>query len=287
MKKYTVAIPTYNSSDYLRECIYGFKNSKYLDEIIVSDDCSKLEELEAIRKIIKQANKKFNFEIKLFESSKNNGAFINKYNLILASRNEWVYQIDSDNVPFPNIDNVISDILLNHQDQKFIYYPTKLIQFWKYKRFAKLFGFTQKKYRVLFSKNSDIFNTEKTKEAINEFLNYDSSNDLEGSPSLKSAYLVDKHIFWVLNSGNFIVNRNQFLDAMKSGLDFTRENTAMDAVAFSYLWLNYGGSIFLHSDLSHYHRKRFNSVSYTEKESSVVSREYLTNKILSLQNRDE
>jgi glycosyltransferase involved in cell wall biosynthesis len=282
MKKYTVAIPTYNSSDYLKECIYGFKNSQFLDEIIVSDDCSKLEELEKIRNIIKQASKKLNFEIKLMESSKNNGAFINKYNLILASRNEWVYQIDSDNVPFPKIDNVISNILLNHKDQKFIYYPTKLIQFWKYKRLAKLFSFAQKKYRVLFTKNSDIFNTEKTKQAINEFLNYDSSKDLEGSPSLNSAYLIDKHIFWVLNSGNFIVNRNQFLDAMKSGLEFTRENTAMDAVAFSYLWLKYGGSIYLHSDLSHYHRKRLNSVSYTEKESSVVSRNYLTNKILSL-----
>ena len=284
MKKYTVAIPTYNSSDYLRECIYGFKNSKYLDEIIVSDDCSKSEELESIRKIVKQANQKFNFEIKLLESNKNNGAFINKYNLILASRNEWVYQIDSDNVPFPKIDNVVSDILLNHQDQRFIYYPTKLIQFWKYKRFAKLFSIIQKKYRVLFSNNSDIFDIEKTKKAVIEFLNYDSSNDLEGSPSLNSVYLIDKHIFWVLNSGNFIVNRNQFLDAMKSGLDFTRENTAMDAVAFSYLWLKYGGSIFLHSKLSHYHRKRLNSVSYTEKESSIASREYLTNKILSLQN---
>jgi len=284
MKKYTVAIPTYNSSDYLRECIYGFKNSKYLDEIIVSDDCSKLEELESIRKIVKQANQKLNFEIKLLESNKNNGAFINKYNLILASRNEWVYQIDSDNVPFPKIDNVVSDILLNHQNQKFIYYPTKLIQFWKYKRFAKLFSNIQKKYRVLFSNNSDVFDAEKTKKAVIEFLNYDSSNDLEGSPSLNSIYLIDKHIFWVLNSGNFIVNRSQFLEAMKSGFDFTRENTAMDAVAFSYLWLNYGGSIFLHSKLSHYHRKRLNSVSYTEKESSIASREYLTNKILSLQN---
>ena len=284
MKKYTVAIPTYNSSDYLRECIYGFKNSKYLDEIIVSDDCSKLEELESIRKIVKQANQKLNFEIKLLESNKNNGAFINKYNLILASRNEWVYQIDSDNVPFPKIDNVVSDILLNHQNQKFIYYPTKLIQFWKYKRFAKLFSNIQKKYRVLFSNNSDVFDAEKTKKAVIEFLNYDSSNDLEGSPSLNSIYLIDKHIFWVLNCGNFIVNRSQFLEAMKSGFDFTRENTAMDAVAFSYLWLNYGGSIFLHSKLSHYHRKRLNSVSYTEKESSIASREYLTNKILSLQN---
>ena len=284
MKKYTVAIPTYNSSDYLRECIYGFKNSKYLDEIIVSDDCSKLEELESIRKIVKQANQKLNFEIKLLESNKNNGAFINKYNLILASRNEWVYQIDSDNVPFPKIDNVVSDILLNHQNQKFIYYPTKLIQFWKYKRFAKLFSNIQKKYRILFSKNSDIFDIEKTKKAVNEFLNYDSSDDLAGSPSLNSVYLIDKHIFWVLNSGNFIVNRSQFLEAMKSGFDFTRENTAMDAVAFSYLWLKYGGSIFLHSKLSHYHRKRLNSVSYTEKESSIASREYLTNKILSLQN---
>ena len=69
----------------------------------------------------------------------NSGAFKNKYNLIESSKNEWVYQIDSDNVPFPKIDKVISNIIENHNSQIYIYYPSKLIQFWKYKKIAKLF----------------------------------------------------------------------------------------------------------------------------------------------------
>ena len=59
--------------------------------------------------------------------------------------------------------------------------------------------------------------------AINEFLNYDSTGEVEGSPELKSKYVLDKHIYWVLNSGNFFVNKNQFVKIMKPGLDFPRK----------------------------------------------------------------
>ena len=69
---------------------------------------------------------------------------------------------------------------------------------------------------------------------------------------------------------------------MKPGLSFSRDIVSMDAVAFSYLWFKYTGSIVLHPQLSHYHRKRFDSVSYIEKEASKISREYFTDKILSL-----
>jgi len=69
---------------------------------------------------------------------------------------------------------------------------------------------------------------------------------------------------------------------MKPGLDFERKILSMDAVAFSYLWLKNEGSIVLHPDLAHFHRKRFNSVSYIEKEDSKESRDFFTNKILKL-----
>lgn len=282
--KFTVAIPTYNSSKYLKECIYGLKNSKHLDEILIGDDCSKSEEVQQINNIIQEANKHFSFDIKLLENTKNNGAFKNKYGLIESSKNEWVYQIDSDNVPFPKIDKVICNIIESHNSQMYIYYPAKLIQFWKYKKIAKLFSRIQKKYIVRFAKDLVIFDTDKTKEAINEFLNYDTTGDVEGSPEINSKYVLDKHIYWVLNSGNFIVNKNQFIGAMKPGLDFSRDVLSMDAVAFSYLWLKNNGSIILHPQLSHYHRKRFDSVSYIKKESSKISRQFFTDKILSLDN---
>ena len=284
---FTVAIPTYNSSKYLKECIYGFKDSKYLNEILIGDDFSNSEELEKIKKIIKESNKYFDFKINLLENSKNFGAFKNKYYLIEKSKNDWVYQIDSDNVPFPKIDNTISNIIENHNSQKYIYYPIKIIQFWKYRRMAQFFSKIQKKYIVRFSKEFEIFDTDKIKKAINEFLTYDTTGEVEGSPEIISKYVLDKHIYWVLNSGNFIVNKNQFTNAMKPGLNFSRDVVSMDAVAFSYLWLKNTGSIVLHPKLSHYHRKRFDSVSSTEKEASKISRKFFTDKILSLQNLNQ
>ena len=284
---FTVAIPTYNSSKYLKECIYGFRDSNYLNEILVGDDYSTAEELEQIKKIIQRAGKYFSFDIKLLENSKNNGAFKNKYNLVESSKNEWVYQIDSDNVPFPKIDQVISNIIKNHNSNTYIYYPSKLTQFWKYKKIAKVFSRVQKKYIVRFAKDLEIFDINKTKNAINEFLDYDTTGEVEGSPEINSKFVLDKHIYWVLNCGNFIVNKNQFIDAMKPGLSFSRDIVSMDAVAFSYLWFKYTGSIVLHPQLSHYHRKRFDSVSYIEKEASKISREYFTDKILSLENTNK
>ena len=53
MYKFTVAIPTYNSSSYLKQCIHGFKNSKFVDEIIVGDDFSDIDEQSQIIEIIK------------------------------------------------------------------------------------------------------------------------------------------------------------------------------------------------------------------------------------------
>jgi len=283
MNKFTVAIPTYNSSKYLKECIYGFKNSKFVDEIIIGDDCSEIEEIKKIKRIIKQANKFFNFQIKLIENSQNLGAFKNKYKLIESSRNEWIYQIDSDNVPFSNIDKVISQIILSHKSKMFIYYPSKLVQFWRYKKIAYILSLVKKKYRVRFSTKIEYFDTKKTKKAINEFLRYDTKNDItEGSPELISKFVLDKHIYWLLNCGNFIVNKNQFLNAMDHGSELQRDLLSMDAVAFSYLWLKAGGSIVVQPGLSHFHRKRLDSVSLVEKETSKISRDYFTKKILSL-----
>ena len=89
MYKFSVAIPTYNSSEYLKECIEGFKNSKFIDEIIVCDDGSEIQDKNIIKKIISDANLSFNFEIKFYENKDNKGAFKNKYELIELSKNDW------------------------------------------------------------------------------------------------------------------------------------------------------------------------------------------------------
>ena len=287
MKNFSVAIPTYNSSEFLEQCLKGFKNSRYLNEVIIGDDSSDIKELNSIRNIVNEANNKYRFDVSLVENDENIGAFKNKLKLINLVKNDWVYQIDSDNIPFPNIDNVISKIIINHNSKLNIYYPSVLVQFWKYFRVAKFFSRFNSKYRVRFSSELLKFDVDKTQKAIVEFLEYDTSNDKTiGSPELDSKFLIDKHIYWVLNCGNFIVNKNQFLDIMTDGIKFSREILSMDAVAFSYLWLKNQGSIILHPDLGHFHRKRLSSVSYVEKDASKISRQFFTDEIMSLISND-
>ena len=85
---------------------------------------------------------------------------------------------------------------------------------------------------------------------------------------------------WVLNSGNFVVDKNLFNEAMKPSKELN-EPRSSDAVAISY-WLMYGGQINLTRDLWHYHRKRWDSVSFTEGEMSHISANYFKQKILEL-----
>ena len=52
MNKFSVAIPTYNSSDYIEDCLKGFINSKFVNEIIICDDYSNQEEVVKLKKVV-------------------------------------------------------------------------------------------------------------------------------------------------------------------------------------------------------------------------------------------
>ena len=56
----------------------------------------------------------------------------------------------------------------------------------------------------------------------------------------------------------------------------------MDAVAISFFWLKFGGEIKSLKNLKHFHRKRSDSVSFTEKDGSFESLQDYRAKILSL-----
>ena len=285
MYKFSVAIPTFNSSEFIKECILGFKNSKYIDEIIIMDDCSKVGEIEKIKKIINETDQSFNFTIKLHINKNNLGAFVNKYNLISEAKNEWIYQIDSDNVPFSNIDKIIENVIKENAPEEYLYFPSKIIQFRKYKYIAKLLSPFNPKYRVVFTKTSKVFDSQLCKLAVLENISYENSkknNPQKKYNEINSKFVKEKHIFWVLNIGNFIVNKKVFLEVMSSGLAFERRLLSMDALVFSYLWLKSNKSIKLANNFGHYHRKRYDSVSFTEKENSAISREYFTKKLLNL-----
>lgn len=66
---------------------------------------------------------------------------------------------------------------------------------------------------------------------------------------------------------------------MYPNLELSKDLLSMDVVAFSYLWLKEGGSIVVQPGLSHFHRKRLDSVSILEKETSKISKDYSTKKL--------
>ena len=97
----------------------------------------------------------------------------------------------------------------------------------------------------------------------------------------KKNYLIDKNIRWILNSGNFIVNRDSFLRTISEGTKINRNILTLDAVVISYLWLKDNKRIKIDKNLYHFHRKRLDSV-FTEKAQYEIAIEYLENKILDL-----
>ena len=119
-KKISIAIPSFNSSLFIEECIKGFANSKFIDEYIIQDDCSNSENSENLKKIVRKLEN--NLNINLCENKKNLGAFKNKFLNIKNCKNDLVYQIDSDNICASNIDNVLKKIDINDKN---IYYPSK------------------------------------------------------------------------------------------------------------------------------------------------------------------
>ena len=92
---------------------------------------------------------------------------------------------------------------------------------------------------------------------------------------------VDKNINWVLNSGNFIVDRNIYLEVMEP-IFIDEFRPPLDAVAISYYWLESEKKIKTLKDLKHFHRKRNDSVSFTENNGSYESLQDYRQKILNL-----
>lgn len=260
MKKISIAIPTFNSSKYLRQCIRGFTSSRNIGEIVIHDDGSEDRDYYMINQIVEKESKINDVPIHLFKNENNKGAFRNKYEVIKKCNYDVVYQIDSDNIPGTNISKVIDKIVktMNHN---YIYYPSRLYQF---RKFYLPSQFNRSKQVRFVSKSTEL-----------------EIDDVQSSIIKKNNLIEDKHIGWVLNCGNFLVNKNLFLSNMKEGLE-TDDLLSSDAVAISYYWLKNGGKIYLDKEHYHFHRKRWDSVSFTEGDNSKISADLFFDKILEL-----
>ena len=77
IKNISIAIPTYNSSQYLAEALKSLLKFKCVDEVVIQDDGSDSKERESIKKIVNGFEKKL--DISFYFNEKNLGAFQNKY----------------------------------------------------------------------------------------------------------------------------------------------------------------------------------------------------------------
>ena len=87
------------------------------------------------------------------------------------------------------------------------------------------------------------------------------------SDSIKNdkSITLEKNIYWILNCGNFITSKGDYLDTMSKYYNNKEIPLAADALAISYLWLHSGKEIFLSKNHYHFHRKRTDSVSIVTK----------------------
>ena len=281
-KYITIGIPTYNSSKYINQCLKSIKNLSRVNEILISDDGSTNSELKRLKEIVLRNQTKFKLDIKLLETPTNGGAYKNKLKLIENSKNDYIYVLDSDNIASRNIDKIIYKVL-EEDNAKVLYQPNTMYQFWKYPKLAKLISPYSRKRIVKFFDSTYILDKRITKNfLLHNSAGYNLKEYRDVLPPVENLEkeIIDKWVFWILNCGNFIVSKKYMLDLAKTGLKFDRKILSVDAIVFSYLWLANGFEIKILNDFYHHHRKRNDSVSFTESKDSVNAHKYFIGKVL-------
>ena len=251
---FSVIIPTFNSSKYLQQCLNSLIKCKRINEIVISDDCSDSEDLLNLKKII--SNHQLKKKIKLYENKINKGAYHNKLDSVKEASSDLVYILDSDNIAGFNLENILEKIIKIDDETK-LYVPSKIYHFYNYVNIlTPLYKSLSGKLET-FTKNDLVINSHQIKKIF------------EGEDNIM--YEKNKSIYWILNIGNFIFSKDSFLKNVKNEQNFSREILSMDAVAFTYYWLRNGNTLCLLKEHYHSHRKRQDSVSWTEKQNSKIS----------------
>jgi hypothetical protein len=249
MDKISLGIPFYNTSQYFLECIGYSLDNEFVSEIVVNDDCSSIEQWEKLNKIVDFLD---TTKIKLFRNTKNYGSFRNKYITVLNCSNSWVYLLDSDNHVFENSYNLIKNIPTSNP--LIVYSP-----------------------QHLFCKNDDVQNYE----VISD---YKFKYDLIGIEETKEMIFNETKWFdWFFNSGNYILNRDAYINALKQPYDDVSTMLLdADTAASFYFLLKHGVKFKVIENLSHYHRLRKDSTWNTCGENSQLSVNYYKNLSINL-----
>jgi len=225
MKKFiSVCIPFYNTFDLTKKTIDVLVKCEFINEIIVSDNCS-----------YKPFEYK-NLKVRVYRNDNNIGALKNKFKVVQYANNNWVYLLDSDNFIEPKVFKKIYEFLNNAKlNKNTIYSPSKLIL-------------------------EDIDLNKKLNKKIIKYNFKDKIIDF----SLVAKYLDRvKYFDWFLNTGNYVVNRENYIKCGKQMFrDKELKYTQADSLVFSYYWLKSGKKIHILDNFYYFHRLLKNSYSH-------------------------
>ncbi len=212
----SLAIPTYNSSQYLWDCIKPAIDNDFIGEIIIHDDGSTNSEYGNLCKIVSQINSD---KIKIFRNTLNQKAFINKYLTVSKCSFDWVYLFDSDNW----FDGEIIEILksLDYSKEDTCYIESKLLV------------------------------------TDGNVINYDYKDSIFDLEKIKQYILNSEHHFdWFLNNGNFLINKQKYLESQRKFFDEKLYHGSIDVILFSYYWISSGNKYEIVDNWYHHHRVR-------------------------------
>ena len=248
MKNVSLAIPFYNTSRYFLEVIKYSLEDDFVSEIVVNDDASSESEWKKLNGIVNDLDSD---KIKLFRNENNLGGFGNKYNSVKNSTGEWVYLLDSDN----HLHETTLDIIKSIKDPQpnICYAPHSLLM------------------------------QQDTATKPYETVTYNFKYDLIGIDEAQDAIIKrTKYFDWFLNTGNFVFNREKYLERLYNPYVNNEKTFGACSIAFSYHWMSRGGLCKIVPNMKYYHRTRKDSYWNSCGSNSQISVDYYNNKIINL-----
>lgn len=201
--KLSLCITNYNRLDMLIESFQDVLDDPRIDEVVISDDCSRESIWEALLAWAKDKPK-----VKLFRNVMNLGMSQNKAKSIIHAKNQWCLLLDSDN----RLEKVYLDALEKEDliAPEVIYMPDKAVPEFDYSAYG---GFT--------------------------FTRSNIKNHID-----------DPTFFMMLNTCNYVVNRNFYLQAFVPNHNVKESDTLWHA----YNHLLAGGSLKVVQGMQYFHR---------------------------------
>lgn len=229
----SIAVPTFNSSKYLKQCLDSITKINCVNEVVVNDDYSNELEFNKTKEVVdemKAKNKKIDFILR--RNDRNLGSFFNKVENVKLCKNIYVYQIDSDNFITKKSSKIIDDIMQD-PDENYLYTPSKILLFEKNYFISK---FNLKK-NIKYSNQDTVLTIDDIKQSIN------LKKNIHGMKSIR----------WVLNTGNWIFKKDKYIASIEN-INPDHVSKSGDALIFTYYWYKSGNEIYLKKNFNHYHR---------------------------------